>query len=118
MRYEKEILRVLMKAGSKGLPIYKIARHVFNACNSLFGVIRYEEVYKSVYRYIKQNAGGRNSIITKSTETQGNYAVNLKLNDRQQLIAWFSDTSVQGNDDGQDKRQEDLSLPLFQDYSE
>ena len=36
MEFDKEILRILMEAGTEGLSLQKVARHVFNAFNSFF----------------------------------------------------------------------------------
>ena len=52
MQYDKEILRVLAEAGSEGLSVQKISRHVFNACNSLFNSLNQEDVHKYVQMYL------------------------------------------------------------------
>ena len=36
MKLEQEIFNVLVQAGSQGLKLEKIVRHVYNSCNSIF----------------------------------------------------------------------------------
>lgn len=36
MRFEKDILLILIEAGDNGLSVNKISRHVFNTHNSFF----------------------------------------------------------------------------------
>ena len=55
MRYEKEIVDVLAKAGNNGLSVKKIARHVFNASNSFFEVLDFSEVHQQVQRCLLRN---------------------------------------------------------------
>ena len=45
MNYDREILRVLVEAGSEGLSVQKISRHVHYACNSFFNVIDFDEIF-------------------------------------------------------------------------
>ena len=42
MNYDHEILAVLTRAGEKGLKLQYIARHVYNACNSMFTPLDYK----------------------------------------------------------------------------
>ena len=52
MSYDSEIIKVLVEAGEKGLSIKKIVQHVYNASNSLFCMITYDEVYTYVAQYL------------------------------------------------------------------
>ena len=36
MKYDRLIIEILMEAGSDGLTVRKVSRHVFNAVNGLF----------------------------------------------------------------------------------
>lgn len=50
--YDREIIRVLMEAGDRGLKTEKVALHVFNACNSMFNPLDFREVHTYVSRFL------------------------------------------------------------------
>ena len=56
MNLEQEILSVLVQAGSKGLKLEKIARHVYNSGNSIFHPLDYKMVYNFVSQYLMKNS--------------------------------------------------------------
>ena len=107
MQYDKEILRVLAEAGSEGLSVQKISRHVFNACNSLFNSLNQEDVHKYVQTYLLKNSKSCNSLIEKSR--QGVYRLNESNQLTQQLILQFHDEV----ETPKEKPTEDQSLSLF-----
>ena len=49
MKYDRLIIEILMEAGSDGLTVRKVSRHVFNAVNGLFDEADIEAVHKLVY---------------------------------------------------------------------
>ncbi len=88
MNYDQEILRFLTLAGDRGLKTEKIARHVFNACNSMFNPLDYKEVRVYVSQFLIRYAKDSTSIIEKG-EGHGVYRLNQKSNKAQQLMLKF-----------------------------
>ena len=89
MTYDAEILRVLTLAGKKGLKAEKIARHVFNSCNSMFSPLDYKEVHMSVLQYLTKNAKNKSSFLEKG-EGHGVYRLNFKTTKAQELLLKFA----------------------------
>lgn len=111
-KYNSEILRILVEAGDEGLSVKKIARHVHNACNTLFSTVSFDEVYTYVAQYLIRNSKNADSMITR-TDVRGNYRINPRNEDSQQLMLQFQDEC-----DEKENIQEssvDQSLPLFED---
>ncbi len=75
MRYEKEIVDVLAKAGNNGLSVKKIARHVFNASNSFFEVLDFSEVHQQVQRCLLRNSKKKGSLFIRMKK-RGAYRLN------------------------------------------
>lgn len=90
MFYDKEILRVLKEAGDNGLKTSKIARHVFNACNSFFNDVSYKEIHSYVSQYLIRNSRNPGSIIER-TDIRGVYRLNMNSGQTQQLLLEFTD---------------------------
>ena len=89
MTYDTEILRILTLAGKKGLKAEKIARHVFNSCNSMFSPLDYKEVHMSVLQYLTKNAKSPSSLLKKG-EGYGVYRLNLKSPKAKELLLEFA----------------------------
>ena len=108
MEYEREILRILIEAGSEGLSVQKLSRHVFNACNSFFNPVSFETIHTYVANYLSAQSKKPTSLIEK-TERRGVYRLNMQLPETQQLRLQFSEQPVE------EIRPdiEDLSLSLF-----
>ena len=62
MNYDQEIFKVLTEAGENGLKAEKVARHVFNACNSLFCPASYDDVHRYVAQFLQRSARNPDSI--------------------------------------------------------
>ncbi|MBO1362694.1 hypothetical protein JHU38_02690 [Prevotella sp. A2931] len=88
MTYDREIIKVLVEAGEKGLSVKKIAQHVFNASNSLFCVVMYDDIYTYVSQYLLLNSKSKMSLIAHG-ERRGTYKINTKINEGQQLMIQF-----------------------------
>uniref|UniRef100_A0AB33JFN3 Uncharacterized protein n=1 Tax=Prevotella sp. GTC17262 TaxID=3236797 RepID=A0AB33JFN3_9BACT len=110
MGYDTEILRVLAEAGKEGLSVRKIARHVLNACNSLFDPVEYSAVYAYVQQYLVKSAKMKNGLVER-TETRGRYRLNLDNTSSQQLMLQFCEESAEEVE--LDSQPEDQSLSLF-----
>ena len=106
--YDQEILRVLTEAGDEGLSVQKISRHVFNACNSFFSVVAFEDIHHYVAQYLLRNSKYPSSIIVRAD--RGVYRLNLSSQETQQLVLLFRDEPVV---EEPPKVAEDLSLSLF-----
>lgn len=112
--YDKEILQVLLEAGSEGISVQKISRHVFNACNSFFNPVDYNSVHEYVLQYLQKNSKLPTSLITR-TSLRGVYCLNLANQQSQQLVLQFKEHT--GENDGLSSSDlsdsMELSLPLF-----
>lgn len=110
MNYDQEILRTLTLAGDGGLKAEKIARHVFNACNSMFNPLNYKDVHAYVSQFLIKCAKDPQSIIEKG-EGHGVYRLNFSTNRAQQLMLKFG--AHEEEKEEKDKDDVDLSLSLF-----
>lgn len=103
MSYEKEILETLTLAGNKGLKLEKIARHVFNACNSMFNPLDYKDVYGYVSQFLIKCSKDEKSLVEKCG--YGVYRLNLDAYEARQLLLEFTEdksalpTKEPNNDD-------------------
>lgn len=108
MDYERDIFSILKEAGSEGLAVQKIARHVFNAHNSFFGTLCFEDVYSYVRQYLYKNSRTSSSIIEK-TGVRGFYRLNMSSGDTRQLMLSFEEEKEEETPE----RIVDTSLSLF-----
>lgn len=97
MNLDQEILKVLVEAGAKGLKIEKIARHVYNSCNSIFNPLSYENVHAYVTQFLIKCSKNPKSIIEKGKGV-GIYHVNYKNEAIMQLMIDFSSSNMQQQD--------------------
>lgn len=88
MTYERIIIKILIEAGERGLPVYKIARHVHHEVNSLFERVDYEDVYNAVRKYIHKNSRNSNSPFEHAPD-YGRYRVNRNSEKFMQLQLKF-----------------------------
>ena len=118
MSIDQEIFRVLMAAGSNGLKLEKIARHVYNSCNSIFTPLNYKDVHAYVTQYLTRCAKDPNSLIDKG-KGYGVYHINFKAAQVQQLMLDFSSSvTADMNEEASDteKGKSYSSNDLFGDY--
>ena len=66
MNCENIILEVLKEAGDTGLPVSKITHHVYNASNSLFHDIAWDDVKSYVSTFLLKQSRNPNSLIEKT----------------------------------------------------
>ncbi len=107
MNYEREIIRVLTEAGDKGLKVHLISRHVFNACNSMFAPVSYEEVHTFVGQYLHRNASRKSCPFIERT---GWGIYRLKRSSKGEYLLNFQDKEPEEKNEAP---KEDLSLSLF-----
>lgn len=115
MNYDREIIRVLSEASSEGLSVQKIARHVFNACNSLFYILDFEEVRAYVMQYLLRNSKNQNSIIERA-ERRGMYRLNYNSRETMQLMLQFNDHTIIDVKKSSHEQKNNL-LSFFDDFS-
>lgn len=108
MDYDRNILKFLTEAGEQGLSVQKLTRHVFNACNTFFEPISFEDVHRYVQSFLLRNSKNPDSIIER-TDTRGNYRLNPDNQESRQLMLLFLDDVPEEAP----KQQEDQSLSLF-----
>ncbi|MBR5656274.1 MAG: hypothetical protein IKW98_06275 [Prevotella sp.] len=111
MEYDKEIFKVLTEAGSAGISVQKISRHVHNAFNSLFNPIAFDEVHAYVSQFLLRNSKDPNSVIER-TPVRGIYRLNMESQEGQQLMLQFSERQEEEPEPPQSNCV-DLSLSLF-----
>ena len=112
MKLEQEIFNVLVQAGSQGLKLEKIVRHVYNSCNSIFTPLDYRYVYGFVSQYLIKNSKNPSSIIEKG-KGYGVYRINYKSSPMQQLMLDFSSASIQKEGDDCENSKQSQELDLF-----
>ena len=64
-KYANEIISVLCEAGDNGLPVRKIALHVFNTCNTLFAPVLIDDVHHDVRIWLKANSQSTDSLVRR-----------------------------------------------------
>lgn len=112
MNIEQEILSVLVQAGSKGLKLEKIARHVYNSGNSIFHPLDYKMVYNFVSQYLMKNSKDPRSLIEKGKE-YGVYCINYHSSAVRQLMLDFSSATAlpeAGAEEQKDKKAQEIDL--------
>lgn len=106
MTYEKDIIIVLKEAGTAGLSVRKIARHIFNAHNSFFETASQDDIRTAVQRYLTYHSRRPNDIIEKVG--YGTYRLNQRSKSTKELMFKFADDDE--NDSPKPKKDQSLSL--------
>lgn len=112
MKLDQEIFNVLLAAGAKGLKVEKIARHVYNSCNSIFTPLNYKDVHSYVTQYLTRCAKDPQSLIEKG-KGYGVYHVNFDSKVVQQLMLNFSSSVLENSNEGEDKADDSAPQSLF-----
>lgn len=76
MNYEEMITDILCQAGTRGLSPRKIAKHVYNACNSFFEQQDFNKVYARVVYTLRKNSDKPHSLFVHPTH--GRYRINTR----------------------------------------
>lgn len=115
MSYAAEIIQILLKAPVDGLPVSKISKHVFNAHNTFFESIAYEEVHADVLAFLQRQSKRPESPIERM-EKRGYYRINPDpIISRQLCIDFDVPETVNTQDEIDTIQAPDLSLSLFPD---
>lgn len=108
MKYEQDIINLLMQIGDAGLPLMSIVKHVHNAHNSLFEPISEGNVYQSVRTYIIKNSRNEHSLFIKGEDKK--YRINKNAAQAKQLALLFTDEEPEDNTP--DSQAAELQLPF------
>lgn len=109
MMYEQEILDILTSAGDKGLKVDKIARHVFNNCNSFFETHSLKEIRQCVAAFLQNNSRSSDGLVEKIQ--WGVYKLNKNSAEARQLLMKFAEDSEEK--EKRTKTADDRTLSLF-----
>lgn len=113
MNYEQDIIRILQEAGRCGLPVKKIARHVYNMNNGLFDSVPFEKVYQDVLAFINKNNKSKCPVL-KKTGKWGYYSLSNSSKKVIQQTFNFDEGYPKGEEDDTPTVEDiDLSLSLF-----
>lgn len=93
MDYEHIICHILAEAGNEGLSVRKVALHVFNESNTLFGDTTYDDIYTIVSRYLNRSVRYNDSYIKRASR-KGYYCLKDNVEIRQQFLN-FSDNEAE-----------------------
>lgn len=95
MRYEQDIIELMVQIGDAGLPLQSIVKHIHNANNSLFEPISEQSVYQAVRTYLIKNSQTPYSLFLKGEDKK--YRLNGKAPQAQQLALQFTDEEEEDN---------------------
>lgn len=84
MKYDRLIVEVLIEAGSDGLSVAKISRHVYNAVNGLFDEADFSTIHKLVRAFLQRHSHGTSPALCRPK--RGVYALNRRTIAGKQLI--------------------------------
>lgn len=100
MLNEQQIVELLAKTGDKGLTCKKLAKHLYNANNSLFEAASFDDIYRELQAYLNRKTKERFPYIEKTGEW-GYY----RLNDEKlkESLGWIG---LVGNDEESDTTDE------------
>lgn len=110
--YEKQILRILLDVGARGISVKKLAKHVYNHSCTLFFQPDFQEVHRYVQQYLISHSRSEKSLI-EHTGQRGYYRLNTRnTKAMDQLLLDFSDhADIEA--EKSEKPDVDLSLSLF-----
>lgn len=100
MLNEQQIVELLAKAGTRGMTCKKLAKHLYNANNSLFETLSFDDIYRELQAYFYKKTKTRNSYIEK-TGQWGYYRLNVeKLNTS---LGWLIDYNDEEKEQAEEK---------------
>ena len=111
MTYDRQILRILIDVGYRGISVQLLAKHVYNQNSTLFFSPDLAEIHAYVQQYLLKNSKSPSSLI-ESMEQRGFYRLNTCHNaDARQLMLEFREKS--SVEEKEEQPHQDLSLDLF-----
>lgn len=112
MKYDRLIIEILMEAGSDGLTVRKVSRHVFNAVNGLFDEADIEAVHKLVRAFLLRHSKGASPALDRPKH--GTYALNRSTAEGRALIERL--LSEETDQPKQQGSVQELSIPFDDDF--
>lgn len=114
MTYDKQILKVLLEAGERGISVQAISKHLYNMNRTFFVSPDFEEIRSYVQQYLLRNTKSSQSLIER-TGQRGYYRLNTTGSaDAQQMMLDFRDEHEPKEEESAVRQ--DLSLNLFDDF--
>lgn len=111
MTYDRQILKILMDVGERGISVQLLTKHVYNMNSSLFFTPDLEEIRSYVQQYLLKNSKSPSSLV-ESMGRRGYYRLNTQNNaDARQLMIEFREETK--TEEKEEKPAKDLSLDLF-----
>lgn len=105
MLNEQQIVELLAKAGNKGMTCKNLAKHIYNANNSLFEAASFDDIYRDLQVYLNKRIRYKHPYI-ENTGEWGYYRLNeLKL---RESLGWIIEGERDANEEG--------SKPLSDNY--
>ena len=106
---------MLTEAGERGIGVQNIARHVYNMNSTFFSQPDFSEIHAYVQQYLLRNSKSAQSLIER-TERRGYYRLNTSgSTDARQMLLQFREEQ---EDNPEEQPKPDLSLSLFDSYSD
>lgn len=112
MSYDSIIYQTLVEADGRDLSIHKIALHVCNASNSLFGSVDYEDVHAYVAQFLRRVVKNGMSGIVRGKK-RGEYRLDLNTQQGQHLFLRFSEEEPEDQPTPQTNENDERHLSLF-----
>lgn len=112
MKYDRLIIEILIEAGSDGLAVRKVSRHVFNAVNGLFDEADIEAVHKLVRAFLLRHSKGASPALDRPKH--GTYALNRRTAEGRALIERL--LSEETDQPKQQGSVQELSIPFDDDF--
>lgn len=105
MKYEQNVIDLLLQVGENGLPLQSIVKHVYNTHNSFFEPIKEQNVYQSIRSYLIKNSVSPYSLFVKGDD--GKYRLNPKSVQATALTLQFLE------EEGEQTQQTPVAEPLL-----
>lgn len=96
-------------ASDEGMHVAKISKHVFNACNTFFSTVSYEEVHREVLAILTRQCKNEASVVERAPQ-RGYYRIRRDTDEGMQLQLQFREAQEEPE---QPASTPDLSLSLF-----
>jgi len=109
MKYEQDILNLLVEVGDVGLPLMSIVKHVFNAHNTFFEPVKEQNVYQSVRSYMIRNSSSKYSLFIKGEDKK------YRLNPNSSKISALKLHFIEDEEDNVEKKEIEEPLLPFDD---
>lgn len=94
MKYENDIIDILLEAGERGLSVKKIAHHVCNKRTTLFESLEEKDVRAAISQWLWQKSRQRNSCV-EHTGKWGTYRLKEAAANTDLQLNFLTDEDLQ-----------------------